>query len=232
MNSVQDAEAGRPIRIFLLLENRLLREALVGILQRQSDLQVAAAERYEAQSYTAILGSRSDVLLVDQPTAKGCPSGFIANLTAASPYTKVVFFGMDDDEETFLQVIRSGVSGYLLGDASTEETLAAVRKVARGKAVCPPHLCFGLFRFVAKSAREGSPVLNRRLCTQLGLTARQQQLVALLAKGLTNKEIAATLNLSEFTVKNHVHRIMRLLNADNRQAAVATVCDGDLAAVL
>jgi DNA-binding NarL/FixJ family response regulator len=232
MKPVSDAEASRPIRVFLLLENRLLREALVGILQRQPDLEVVAAQRYESQAYTAIVGSRSDVLLLDQPTAKGCPSGFIANLTAASPHTRVVFFGMEDDEETFLQVIRSGVSGYLLGDASTEDTLAAVRKVARGNAVCPAHLCLELFRFVAKAAREGSLVLNRRLCTQLGLTSRQQQLVALLAKGLTNKEIAATLNLSEFTVKNHVHRIMRLLNADTRHAAVATVCDGDLAAVL
>jgi DNA-binding NarL/FixJ family response regulator len=68
-------------------------------------------------------------------------------------------------------------------------------------------------------------ILNRHICSELGLTGRQQQLVALLARGFTNKEIASSLSLSEFTVKNHVHRIMRRLNADSRYAAVRTLCD-------
>jgi len=73
-----------------------------------------------------------------------------------------------------------------------------------------------LFQFVACQAQQGSVVLNQRVCAKLGLTPRQQQLVAFLARGLTNKEIAANLHLSEFTVKNHVHRIMRQLKADSR----------------
>jgi two-component system nitrate/nitrite response regulator NarL len=68
------------------------------------------------------------------------------------------------------------------------------------------------------------------VCAKLGLTPRQQQLVTFLARGLTNKEIAASLNLSEYTVKNHVHRIMRQVNADSRYAAVQTVCESALGA--
>jgi DNA-binding NarL/FixJ family response regulator len=68
-------------------------------------------------------------------------------------------------------------------------------------------------------------ILNQRLCREVGLTARQQQLLGLLARGFTNKEIAGTLRLSEFTVKNHIHRIMRQLNAGSRYAAVEAVCD-------
>jgi two-component system nitrate/nitrite response regulator NarL len=143
---------------------------------------------------------------------------------------KVVLFGMEEDAEIFLQSVRAGVSGYLLGDASAEETLAAIRRVAQGEAVCPPRLCLHLFQFVAREAQQGSLVLNQRICAKLGLTPRQQQLVAFLARGLTNKEIAANLNLSEFTVKNHVHRIMRQLNADSRYAAVQTVCEGGFGA--
>jgi two-component system nitrate/nitrite response regulator NarL len=137
---------------------------------------------------------------------------------------------MEEDREIFLQAVRSGVSGYLLGDASAEETLGAIRRVAKGEAVCPPRLCQHLFQFVATQAQQGSVVLNQRVCAKLGLTPRQQQLLAFLARGLTNKEIAATLHLSEFTVKNHVHRIMRQLNADSRYAAVQTVCEGAFAA--
>jgi DNA-binding NarL/FixJ family response regulator len=73
-------------------------------------------------------------------------------------------------------------------------------------------------------------ILNQRLCHRLGLTARQQQLIALLARGFTNKEIAETMHLSEFTVKNHVHRIMRRLNAQSRYAAVQTACASNLPA--
>lgn len=75
-------------------------------------------------------------------------------------------------------------------------------------------------------------VLNQRLCVKLGLTPRQQQLVALLARGFSNKEIAASLHLSEFTVKNHIHRIMRQLKAQSRYAAVQTVCDQNLATTI
>ena len=132
---------------------------------------------------------------------------------------------MEDDSEIFLQAVRSGVSGYILGEASAEEMIAGVRQVAAGEAVCPPWLCNHLFQFVARTTREGSMILNQRLCMKLGLTARQQQLVALLARGFTNKEIAESMCLSEFTVKNHVHRIMRQLNAASRYAAVQTVCE-------
>jgi len=87
-----------------------------------------------------------------------------------------------------------------------------------------------LFQFFARSSREGSMILNQRLCQRLGLTARQQQLMALLARGFTNKEIAESMRLSEFTVKNHVHRIMRRLNAESRYAAVQTVCESNFPA--
>jgi DNA-binding NarL/FixJ family response regulator len=139
---------------------------------------------------------------------------------------------MEDDPDMFLQAVRSGISGYLLGDASAEETLAAVRRVAAGEAVSPPHLCQYLFQFVARTTREGSMILNQRLCHRLGLTARQQQLIALLARGFSNKEIAESMHLSEFTVKNHVHRIMRRLNATSRYAAVQTACESSLSATI
>jgi DNA-binding NarL/FixJ family response regulator len=89
-----------------------------------------------------------------------------------------------------------------------------------------------LFQFVAREAQKGSLVLNQRICAKLGLTPRQQQLVSFLARGMTNKEIAVNLNLSEYTVKNHVHRIMRQLNAESRYAAVQTVCEGGFGADL
>lgn len=226
MKQIKELVASHTLKLFLLVENRLLREALAGILRKQPDFSIVGTDRYAPSIEKAIADSHCDILVADHATATTFPPRFLADSLSVAPEMRVVLLGMEEDSEIFLQAVRSGVSGYLLGDATAEETLGTIRRVARGEAVCPPRLCQQLFQFVARQAQQGSLVLNQRICAKLGLTPRQQQLVAFLARGMTNKEIATNLNLSEFTVKNHVHRIMRQLNADSRYAAVQTVCEG------
>jgi two-component system, NarL family, nitrate/nitrite response regulator NarL len=133
---------------------------------------------------------------------------------------KTVLIAMEPDEDQSLAAVRSGVSGYLLKDASALEVVAAVRSVSRGEAVCPPQLCSTLFRFVAQIVSEvPAPVAT----SKPDLTLRQQQLVCLVAKGLTNKQIASHLNISEFTVRNHIHRILKQVDAETRSEAVETI---------
>ena len=222
----------KPAKLFLVVENRMLREAMSALFQKQPDVCLLDSIRYTASAYKLISASGCDVVLADQASVAAFPSNFIHDLLSLLPGRKAIFFGMDNEPELFLQAVRSGVSGYLLGEASAEEAIAAVRRVMAGEAVAPAGLCGHLFQFVARSTREGAMVLNQRLCLRLGLTARQQQLIALLARGFTNKEIAESMHLSEFTVKNHVHRIMRRLNAQSRHAAVQTVCEGTFSATI
>ncbi len=210
----------------------MLREVMTALFRKQSDFSITDSIRYSANAAQQVTKSHCDILLADQVSAAFFPANFISDILRFSPERRVILFGMDDDAELFLQAVRSGVSGYLLAEASANDVVTAVRKVAAGEAVCPPWLCERLFQFVARTTREGSMILNQRLCVKLGLTARQQQLIAFLARGFTNKEIAESLSLSEFTVKNHVHRIMRQLNADSRYAAVQTVCDHNLPATI
>jgi DNA-binding NarL/FixJ family response regulator len=223
-----NAEVRQP-RLLLIIENRMLREAMTALFKKQQDFCLAHSVRYSESLHNLVASSDWDVLLADQASAAAFPANLINDLLSASESKKAILFGMDNDPQLFLQSVRSGVSGYLLGEASAEDTVAAVRRVVAGEAVSPPGLCHYLFQFVARTTREGSMILNQRLCYRLGLTARQQQLIALLARGFTNKEIAESMCLSEFTVKNHVHRIMRRLNADSRYAAVRTVCESSLA---
>lgn len=217
-------------KLFLIIENRMLREAMTTLFQKQPDFALLDSIRYSSSAYKLIAASACDILLADQASASAFPANFIGDLLSLSPGRKAILFGMENDPELFLEAVRSGTSGYLLGEASAEETIAAVRRVVAGEAVSPPCLCHHLFQFFARSSREGSMILNQRLCQRLGLTARQQQLMALLARGFTNKEIAESMRLSEFTVKNHVHRIMRRLNAQSRYAAVQTVCENNFPA--
>jgi two-component system, NarL family, nitrate/nitrite response regulator NarL len=230
MKQAKDNSSTRTLKLFLIVENRLLREALAGIVRKQPDFCVVGVDRYAPSIEKQFVETGCDILVADHASATIFPTPFITDSLSVAPGMKIVLLGMEDDPEIFLQAIRAGVCGYLLGDATAEETLAAVRRVAQGEAVCPPRLCLHLFQFVAREAQKGSLVLNQRVCAKLGLTPRQQQLVSFLARGMTNKEIAANLNLSEYTVKNHVHRIMRQLNAESRYAAVQTVCEGGFGA--
>lgn len=232
MNNGKHQGDGGVTKLFLVIENRMLREAMTALFQKQPDFRLLHSVRCSDNVYELIESSELDILLADQASAAAFPTNFVSDLLSLAAGKKAILFGMENDPELFLQAVRSGVSGYLLGEASAEETIAAVRRVVVGEAVSPPCLCHHLFQFVARSTREGSMVLNQRLCYRLGLTARQQQLIALLARGLTNKEIAESMRLSEFTVKNHVHRIMRRLNAQSRYAAVQTVCEGHLPATI
>src|SRR5438445_13810306 len=100
---------------------------------------------------------------------------------------------MDSDEAPCLAAVRSGITGYLLHDASASDVVAAVRAVFRGEAVCPPQLCSTLFRCLAQMNRE---ISLTSAAPRPNLTLRQQQLVALVAEGLATKQIAFHLNLS------------------------------------
>jgi two-component system, NarL family, response regulator DevR len=125
--------------------------------------------------------------------------------------------GMDADEQSFLHSVQEGALGYLVKDASAAEIASAVRTVANGEAVCPAQLCTSLFRYVARQRKQ---VPSFHVKVSLGLTNREQQLVLLIGRGMTNKEIASQLCLAEQTVRNHVHRMLRKVGANDRLAVV------------
>jgi len=207
------------IRVFLTIENRLLRGALIRLFRKRSDLVVVGHDGPAETTDGPVVGSEFDVLVIDSFQST-LPAAKIASETGGQAAFKTILIGMEPDEEQFIAAVRAGVMGYLLKDASVSDLLAAVRAVNRGEAVCPPQLCCSLFRFVAHIVEE-TPV--KRSASRPDLTLRQQQLIALVAKGLTNKEIAAQLNLSEFTVRNHIHRILKQVDVGSRSEAVEAV---------
>ncbi len=206
--------------VFLLAENRLLRETLSRLLQKKSGICVVGECQFSDSAIERIADSGCDILLLDYPVTTVSNPDLIGEILKAVPGVKVLLLGMEEDEDSLLRAVRSGVMGYLLKEASALNVMAAVRAVAQGEAVCPRKLCASLFQYISKQS-EVIPIYQARV--KLGLTRRQQQLVALVAKGRTNKEIAGELNLSEQTVKNHMHRILRQVHAENRYEAVETV---------
>jgi DNA-binding NarL/FixJ family response regulator len=211
--------------VYLVAEHRLLRETLVRLLRKRADISVVGESRHADSTSEMIIASNCQVLLLDSLTAPHATK-LLDDLQDKAPKIKIVLFGMDEDPQIFLIAVRFGVSGYVVKDASAAEIIAAVRAVAQGEAVCPPKLCMALFQHAAREFRKQPVLTDREARIKFGLTHRQSQLVALVARGLTNKEIAASLNLSEFTVKNHLRRIMRQVDADSRHEAVDVIRAG------
>ena len=198
--------------VFLLAENRLLREALIRILAKKSDIRVVGAAPYSPATQEQIIATRPSIVLLDSISPVFSETRLVATLHAAIPGVRVAMIDMELDQRTFLRAVREGVVGYVLKDASAMEVAGMIRAVAAGEAVCPPSLSMALFHVVQSRLFTGA--------TSRMLSRREQELVTLLRERLTNKEIAARLNLSEQTVKNHVHRMLRKVGVPDRLAIV------------
>lgn len=199
--------------IFLVAGNRLLRESLAKLLNKRGDFTVCGVSPCLPETASTVAESNADVLILDSFSARSSDCALISEITRRVPNVKVVLIDMDDDAESFLECVRAGAVGYILKDASATEVVSGIQAVIQGQAICPPQLCRQLFRAFS---RQWTTVPNARIKIELGLTRRQQQLVPLIAQGLTNKEIALHLTISEQTVKNHIHDIMKRVGANDR----------------
>ncbi len=218
--AVSNVPADDSVRVFLLIENRLLGETLVRLFRKRPDFCLVGRCPAVGIGAVDVRNLQYDVLVLDHlrmASLLGIRSED-GEQTARPP---IVLISMEENEEQFFTAVRSGISAYLLKDASADDVVAAVRAAVHGEAVCPPRLCLALFRFMARIAL-GTPVQNWE-GPKGSLTIRQQRLMALVAKGLTNKEIATQLNLSEYTIRNHIHRIMKRVDAGSRGEAVQAI---------
>lgn len=202
------------VTVYVVSANRLLREALARMLNSKSNLRAVATHRLDPESIQCQSDTTTSVLLLD---AASVVPDEIAALCASShkPYPcKTIVLGIDENEEVFVNLVQKGVRGFLLRDASATDVVAAIRMVACGEVTCPARLSKFLFNYVIREHAESAKLKKG---SGVHLSRREIQLVPLIARGLTNKEIAVTLGLAEQTVKNHVHNILRKTEVEDRQ---------------
>jgi DNA-binding NarL/FixJ family response regulator len=221
---ISDRELSSPTKVYVLAENRLLRQTLVRLFRKRSDIDVVGDASCSDSGIEDIASAKSDLLLLDCFDTAHASDDWLTSVQEAIPEIKIVLFGMNEDPDFFLRAVRRGIAGYVLKSASAADLLDAIRTVAQGEAACPPKFCKVLFKSVAAATIKAE---DERATTQFDLTQRQRQLMSLVAMGLSNKEIAANLNLSEFTVKNHIYRVMKQVDAQNRHEAVTLIRDSN-----
>lgn len=217
VNGKRARQGNGKTHVFIAAPNRLLRETLARMLSKHPQLHVAGVSSLTPVPADEIVASRADILLMTCGGAADTDLSFLRLIQEATPGIKTILLEMDEDEESFIRSIRAGVAGYLSRDASAQEVIAGVLAVREGGAACSGRLCRALFDHVARG-----PLMlpSAGMQRSLGLTRREQQIVPLIAEGLTNKEIANRFCLSEQTVKNHLYRMMQKVGVSDRLSVV------------
>jgi DNA-binding NarL/FixJ family response regulator len=201
-------------RVALVVQIGLYREALARAL-RGCGLDVVGCASPGPETAAMARGVDPDVILVDVTRSAGIAT--LRELTEAVPETRLLAIAVRDLDPDVLACIEAGAMGYVLRDSSLDELADAVRRAVRDEPLASPHVIATLMRRVADLAANGDPA-------SVGdLTTRELEVVELIEKGLSNKEIAAQLSIAVTTVKNHVHSILEKLKVHRRGEAASLV---------
>jgi DNA-binding NarL/FixJ family response regulator len=197
-------------------DQELVRGGIRMILESEPDITVVGEAGDGAGAVELVATARPDVLLLDvqMPGQDGLAAA--RDIVASGAETRVLMLTTFDLDAYVYEALRAGAAGFLLKDMPGEDILVAIRQAARGgDALLAPAVTRRLIeRFASAAPREPSPALS-------GLTAREIEVLRVLARGLSNAEIAAELTISETTVKTHVARVLMKLGLRDRvQAAI------------
>lgn len=205
------------IRVMVVDDHALVRRGLAAVLAAEPGFDVVGEAGDGAAAIECASTLRPDVILMDvrMPGVSGLEA--TRQILAALPQTKIVMLTMTEDEEAVFEAVKGGAQGYLLKTVEPDELFVAVRGVMQGEAALSNTLATKLVHEFARRAQEpATPAPSRK-----ALSPPEKTILALVADGKSNKEIAAILGLAENTVKNHVKNILEKLHLENRvQAAV------------
>ena len=209
-----------PVRVLVVETQAVTRAGLRRLLESYPDLQVVgeAADGVQAVSETLELGPQ--VVLMDMQLPAGQSMEALRQIKQLNLDTQVLMLSALDREDYLYETLRAGAGGYVLKDIAPDELAQAVRTVARGEVLVQPQLARRLLLQFGRQSRGGHPYES--------LTAREQEVLRLLARGLRNKEMAARLHVSERTINFHLANIYQKLNVSGRTEALSKALEQGL----
>ena len=222
-------EAPRTIRVLIADDQRVVREGLSMLVALIDDVEVVGTACDGAEAVRLAEAHRPDVVMMDlrMPGTDGIAA--TADLRQRLPTARVLVLTTYADEDAIVPALQAGARGYLTKDASAEQIEAAIHAVHAGQTHLDPAVQQRLVAAVISQAAGEPPVPGLGQKPPDGLTAREAEVLTLLASGLSNTEIAKRLYLSNATVKTHINRIFAKTGARDRAQAVRYAYQHDLA---
>ena len=206
-------DAATPIRVFLLDDHEVVRQGLRALLESSGDIVVVGESGLAQEAAARIPALRPDVAVLDARLPDGSGIEVCRTVRGVDPAIKALILTSYDDDEALFAAIMAGAAGYVLKEITGQDLIGAVRQVAAGNSLIDP----ALTARVLERVRNG-PGTAPELA---GLTEQELKLLALIAEGLTNRQIGERMFLAEKTVKNYVSSILAKLGLERRtQAAV------------
>lgn len=212
----------QPIRVLLVDDHTLFRNGIKALLRRHKEFEVVGEAGDGLEGVKRAKSLKPDVVLLDihMPGVSGKEA--VRLIREEAPGCQVVMLTVSEDAEDLIAAVQAGARGYLLKNIDTDFLLESLRRAARGESVMAAQMTGKLLAGVRTMGREGAAEESAEK-----LSPREREIVVLLAKGASNKEIANTLNLAESTVKIHVQNVFKKLNLSSRvQVAVYAVEHG------
>ncbi|MER6398621.1 response regulator transcription factor [Kitasatospora sp. NPDC001603] len=205
-----------PVRVFLLDDHEVVRRGVHDLLDGEPDLEVVGEAATAAQALVRVPALRPDVAVLDVRLGDGDGVSVCRELRSRMPDLACLMLTSFDDEEALLDAVMAGAAGYVLKQISGTDLVTAVRTVASGRSMLDPGAATRLLNRLRNDAAPPPPA-----ATGPELTGREQEVLALIGEGLTNRQIGERLYLAEKTVKNHVSRLLAKLGVERRvQAAL------------
>jgi two-component system, NarL family, response regulator DevR len=212
-------EVKRPFTLLVVDDHEVVRQGLVAVLDRRPEFQVVAEAGTVAESIAAARRFQPDLIVMDVRLPDGSGVEACREIRAELPDTRVVMLTSYPDEEAVIAAIVAGASGYLLKQVRARDLVAALEAVGRGESLLDPAVTGKVLERMRRIATSDQP-------DELSaLTQQERKILALVAEGKTNKEIAAEVFLSDKTVKNYVSSILSKLNLERRAQAAAFVAN-------
>jgi NarL family two-component system response regulator LiaR len=207
------------IRVLVVDDESVVREGIVAILSLQPTLEVVGEASDGIQAVEMAGKIKPDVILLDMAMPKQDGLTTIPELKKTLPEVRILVLTSFADSDTVYQAIKSGALGFMLKDARREQLIQAIHDVAEGKASISPSIAIKVIQEVDHPSEV--------LYTSSPLTPRELETLRLIARGLTNQEIAASLSVAERTVAKYVSSILDKLHLANRtQAALYAIREG------
>ena len=205
------------ISLMVVSDHRFFGECLILSLRKCAVLSVHDLVRNEATALHKMEARAPDVVLLDWHLMDQGALKLSRHFSQAYPKVKVLIFGVAELEAEIRECVEAGAHGYLVKQASFDDLRQLIELVARGETVCSPHIAHALFSRLSELARSPG---GDEAQEPMPLTSREVEILAYVAKGWSNSQIADYLCLSLHTVKNHVHNMLKKLQVDRRLEAV------------